>query len=213
RYMPPWKPEPGWTAYRDERRLSTAQIALIQKWVADGMPEGDPAKTPPLPQFTDGWQLGVPDLILELPTSFAVPADGPDIYRNFVLPTKVSEDKWVRAIELKPSAPSVVHHSLFFADTTHKARLEDGRDGQAGFPGFGSVFTIGDPVSAVGGGLGAWAPGTTPAFLPDGIALPLPKDSDFLMQVHFHPNGRAQTEKTVLGLYFGPKPTREMTQL
>ena len=212
-YMPPWKPEPGWSAYRDERRLTSAQIALIQQWVDGGMPLGDPAKAPLPPQYTDGWQLGTPDLILEMPAGYPVPADGPDIYRNFVIATKLTEDKWVRAIELKPSARTVVHHSLFFSDTSGGARKQDGVDGQPGFPGFGSIFTVGDPVSALNGGLGGWVPGTTPAFLPQGIAVPLPKGSDFLLQTHFHPNGLAQTEKTVIGLYFGPAPARLMTQL
>src|SRR4051794_31692461 len=121
RFMPPWKPEPGWTAYRDERRLTTAQIALIQQWVANGMPQGDSTKAPLPPQFTDGWQLGTPDLILEMPTAFSVPADAPDIYRNFVIPTGLTEDKWVRAVELKPTARAVLHHSLFFSDTSSKA--------------------------------------------------------------------------------------------
>ena len=85
--------------------------------------------------------------------------------------------------------------------------------GSPGFPGFGSIFTVGDPLSALNGGLGGWVPGTTPAFLPQGIAMPLPKGSDFLLQTHFHPNGLAQTEKTVIGLYFGPAPARLMTQL
>jgi uncharacterized protein (TIGR03437 family) len=212
-YMPPWKPEPGWSAYRDERRLTAAQISLIQQWVDGGMPLGDQSKAPLPPQYTDGWHLGPPDLILEMPTGYPVPADGPDIYRNFVIPTKLTEDKWVRAIELKPSARTVVHHSLFFSDTTGGARKQDGVDGQPGFPGFGSIFTVGDPVSALNGGLGGWVPGTTPAFLPQGIAIPLPKGSDFLMQTHFHPNGLAQTEKTVIGLYFGPAPARLMTQV
>src|SRR5207253_73573 len=104
RFMPPWKPEPGWAAYRDERRLTAAQIALIRQWVDDGMPEGDRSKLPPMPVLTDGWQLGTPDLILEMPKGFDVPADGQDIYRNFVIPTGVTEDKWVRAVEVKPSA-------------------------------------------------------------------------------------------------------------
>jgi len=213
RYMPPWKPEPGWVAYRGERRLTTDQIALIQQWVQNGMPQGDPAKAPPPPTFSDTWQLGTPDLILELPAAFSVPADGPDIYRNFVLPTNLTEDKWIKAIELRPSARVVVHHSLFFSDTTGGARALDGKDGQPGFPGFGTIFTVGNPLAALNGGLGGWVPGTTPAFLPDGIALPLPKGSDFLMQTHFHPNGQPQTEKTVVGLYFGPAPTRIMTQV
>jgi uncharacterized protein (TIGR03437 family) len=213
RYMPPWKPEPGWVAYRDERRLTPDQIALIQQWVANGMPQGDAAKAPPVPQFPDGWQLGIPDLILEMPTAFSVPADGPDIYRNFVLPTNLTEDQWIKAIELKPSARVVVHHSLFFSDTTGGARALDAKDGQPGFPGFGTIFTVGDPLSAINGGLGGWVPGSTPKFLPEGLALPLPKGSDLLLQTHFHPNGLPQTEKTVIGLYFGPAPARNMAQV
>lgn len=212
-YMPPWKPEAGWTSFRDERRLTPSQIALIKKWVDDGMPQGDPSKTPVLPPFADGWQLGTPDLILELPQAFSVPADGPDVYRNFVVPSGVTEDKYVRAVEVKPLARSVVHHILFFTDTTGGARSVDGKDGQPGFPGFGSIFTIGDPVAALNGGLGGWVPGTTPAFLPSGLGMPLPKNADVLLQIHFHPNGVAQSEKTVIGLYFGPKPARLMTQL
>ncbi len=214
-YMPPWKPEPGWVAYRDERRLTPDQISLIQQWVNAGMPQGDSTKAPLPPQFTDGWQLGTPDLILEMPASFSVPADGPDIYRNFVIPTKLTDDKWVRAVELKPTARAVLHHSLFFSDTSGNARAEEQKtsDGQPGFPGFGTIFSVVDTTSALNGGLGGWVPGTTPAFLPDGIAMPLPKNSDFLLQTHFHPNGMAQVEKTVIGLYFGPAPTRLMTQL
>jgi uncharacterized protein (TIGR03437 family) len=212
-YMPPWKPEPGWAAYRDERRLTQAQIDLIQQWVDGGMQQGDMSKAPVPPVYSDDWQLGRPDLVLEMPQAFSVPADGPDVYRNFVVPSNVTGDKWVRAIEVKPLSRAVVHHMLFFTDSTHTARIQDGKDGQPGFPGFGSIFTVGDPLSTLAGGLGGWVPGTTPAFLPDGIAMPLPNDADLLIQTHFHPNGVATTEKSVIGLYFGPAPTRPMTQM
>lgn len=217
RYMPPWKPEPGWAAYRNERKLTPEQIALIDRWVADGMPRGDQSKEPIPPTFANDWLLGKPDLILEMPAAFNVPADGPDIYRNFVLPTGLTEDKWVTAIELKPSARSVVHHVLFASDRTgaaaRQARLTN--DGQPGFPGLGALFTIqieADPLSALSGGLGGWVPGTTPQFLPAGLAMPLPRGSDLIVQTHFHPTGAAQSERTTVGLYFGHKPDREMTQ-
>lgn len=215
RYMPPWKAEAGWTAYRDERRLTDEQIALIRRWVADGMPEGDPARMPAPPRFPDGWQLGTPDLIVEMPQGFQVPAEGPDIYRNFALPLNLSEDKWVRAIELRPSARSVVHHVLFFSDNTGNARSQDGRDGQPGFPGLGSVFTggVGDLGNALTGGLGGWVPGTTAQFLPEGLAYPLAKGSDLVLQTHFHPSGKAETEKTTIGLYFGPRPERRVMEV
>jgi uncharacterized protein (TIGR03437 family) len=216
RFMPPWKPAPGWVAYRGERRLTSDQIALISQWINDGMPRGDASKEPPAPVFSDTWLLGTPDLILEMPAGFNVPADGPDIYRNFVLQTGLTDDKWVKAIELKPSARAVVHHVLFASDKTGTSRQQDGLDGQPGFPGLGSIFTtqaLADPIGALSGGLGGWVPGTTPAFLPEGIAMALPKGSDLILQTHFHPNGAAQTEKTLVGLYFGPRPDRELTQL
>jgi len=214
RYMPPWKPEPGWVPFRDERRLTDAQIALFQQWYAQGMPQGDPAKTPPVPSFPEGWQLGPPDLILEMPAGFNIPADGPDIYRNFVLPTGLTEDKYVRAIELKPSARVVVHHALFYSDTGGTAQAMDGKDGQPGFPGLGTVFTAqSDPLNALTGGLGGWVPGTTPEFLPQGITMPLQKGSSLLIQMHFHPNGAPQTEKSTIGIYFGPKGERDLTQV
>src|SRR5262249_2663936 len=159
-------------------------------------------------------QLGTPDLILEMPAGFNVPAEGQDVYRNFVLPTNLTEDKWVRAIEIKPSARAVVHHVLFYSDTTGSAQAMDGQDGQPAFPALGTVFTAqGNPLQALTGGLGGWVPGTTPQFLPDGITMPLPKGSALLMQTHFHLNGAPQTEKTVVGIYYGPKPDRVLTQV
>src|SRR4029079_11143303 len=86
RVMAPVHAAHGHGEFADERRLSDPQIAAIRAWVAHGMPRGDAAKMPPLPTFTDGWQLGTPDLILEMPDAFEVPAGGPDVYRNFVLP-------------------------------------------------------------------------------------------------------------------------------
>lgn len=212
KYMPPWKPEPGWVAYRDQRGLTPAQIDLIQQWLAAGAPEGDASKEPAPPKFADGWQLGTPDLILNMAQPFSVPADGPDIYRNFVIHTNLPADQWIRAIEYKPSARTVVHHSLFFADNTGAAASQDGIDGQPGFPGFSSVFAL-NPFNAINGGLGAWVPGTTPNFLPDGVATLLPKGGDFVLQVHFHPNGLAQTEQSTIGLYFGSAPPVQMTQI
>jgi hypothetical protein len=116
RYMPPWQPEPGHGEFRDERRLSDHPIALLRRWVQTGMAEGDPKRLPALPKFSDGWYLGKPDLVVTMDRALNVPADGPDLYRNFVLRLNLPEDKWVTAIELRPSARGVVHHALFFSD-------------------------------------------------------------------------------------------------
>jgi hypothetical protein len=211
RYMPPWKAVEGHGEFLDERRLTDAQIAAIRDWAAAGKPRGDMAKLPPLPTFTDGWQLGKPDLILEMPTAFTVPATGPDIYRNFAIPTGLSEDKWVRAIEFRPSARRAVHHALFsFVRGGAVATLE----GRGGKPGFGGAMPVAlVPGFQPAGDLGTWAVGTAARHFPAGVARRLAKGSDLIIQTHFHPTGKPETEKSIIGLYFadGPPAKRVVT--
>src|SRR5438105_6597869 len=89
RYMPPWKPAEGYGHFRGERRLSDIEIAKIREWAGAGAPEGDPARLPPVPKFSAGWQLGEPDLVAQMPEPFTVPADGPDLYQCFVIPLPI----------------------------------------------------------------------------------------------------------------------------
>ena len=135
RIMPPWKAAPTDYAFGNARGLSDAQIAVLQRWVADGMLEGDRSKLPALPKFTEGWQLGQPSLVVKMPEPFEVPATGPDVYRSFVVPLNLDKDTWVKAVDFRPSATSVVHHSLFFLDATGAARERDERDPLPGFAG------------------------------------------------------------------------------
>src|SRR5262252_2746436 len=135
RYMPPWHAAHGFGEFDQERRLTDEQIAAIGEWVKAGMPQGDLAKMPKLPQFTEGWHLGKPDWVLEMPAGFDIPASGPDIYRNFVIPTGLAEDKWVRAVEFRPSARKVVHHVLYAWVGGGSLKRQDGADGKPGFGG------------------------------------------------------------------------------
>jgi hypothetical protein len=197
RYMPPWQPEPGHGEFAHEQRLSDYQIALIRRWVRTGTAEGDARKLPKMPRFHEGWYLGKPDLVVTMDRAFDVPADGPDIYRNFVLRPNLPEDKWLTAIEVRPSARSVVHHVIYFTDHHRSARKLDGKDGQPGFPSM--AFRGSERV-------GGWAVGARPNKLPDGLAWPFPKGSDLVVQTHFHPSGKAEKEKLTVGLYFADRP-------
>ena len=223
RVMPPWKAA-GDYKFHDARGLSDAQVATLQQWAADGALEGDPAKLPPLPKFTDGWQLGPPDLVLTMADAYEVPARGPDVYQNFVLPLNLDDDVWVRAIDFRPSARGVVHHSLFFLDATGTARELNAEDPAPGFPGgMGGVRLTrgrgaltglgggrgaaqGDLAARVTGSLGGWALGGRALELPDGLAFPVTKGSDLILSTHFHPSGKAEMEKSVVGLYFAKRP-------
>src|SRR4051812_5368216 len=176
--MPPWKAEEASYAYRDERRLTDQQIALLQAWVKSGMPEGDPAEKPQPPKFASGWQLGEPDLVVEMPSAYHVPADGPDIYRNIAVPLGLAEDKWITALDMKPTARAVVHHVLYFADPNgHAHEKQQGTE-----PGFSGMRAGNSTIP-----LGGWAVGAQPSFFPEGLALRVPKGSDLVIQYHFHP--------------------------
>jgi mono/diheme cytochrome c family protein len=204
RYMPPWHAAAGFGEFVGERRLTDAQIASIAAWIAQGMPRGDASKMPKLPAFpADGWRLGQPDLILQMPVGFELPASGPDVFRNFVIPTNLTEDKWVRAIEFRPSARKVVHHAIFTSVPSGQLAARDGADGRPGFGGMSSAGVVANRADSRG--LGGWAVGAQPMTLPEGVALRLPKGSDFLLQLHFHLSGKPETERSLVGIYFADK--------
>jgi mono/diheme cytochrome c family protein len=127
-YMPPWKPIHTGLNFSNDRRLSDVEKKSIDAWIADGCPEGDSTKTPKAPDFPDGWSLGTPDLIVRMDRPFPIPADGPDLYRSFVFPIGLPDDKWIKAIEVRPSARGSVHHALFFLDTDGGAKEQKSLD-------------------------------------------------------------------------------------
>lgn len=198
-YMPPWHAEKGWGQFRNERRLTDAQIATLARWVDAGMPEGDPDKTPEPPQFASGWELGEPDLVVEMEQGYVVPAEGADIYRNFVASIGTTEDKWIRAIEFRPGARAVMHHSLFKADTSGEARKLDAKDDEPGYSGMGGgVRGLID--------LSGWAVGGNARIFPAESPLKLPAGSDFIFESHFHPSGKEEVERSAVAFYFADKP-------
>src|SRR5262249_53031192 len=115
--MPPWKPTDG-LPFHNDRRMSDKDIATLAAWVDAGTPAGEPKDAPPPRQFPDGWQLGKPDLVLTMDSDFQVGPTGRDVFRCMVLPTHLTEDKFVTAVELRPGNPRIVHHTLTFVDTT-----------------------------------------------------------------------------------------------
>ena len=121
RFMPPWLPEHGAPPMADERRLTEDEIGVIRQWTEEGAAEGVAADLPPLPRWTDGWQLGAPDLVAEMPTAYTLPAEGRDVYRNFVIPLSVPTRRFVRAVEFRPNS-KVFHHIFLRFDRSRQSR-------------------------------------------------------------------------------------------
>ncbi len=204
RRMPPWKAEPGHGDFEDVRRLSDAEIKLLAQWAESGAKEGKASDLPPAPKFTEGWQLGQPDLILKMAEPFEVRADGRDVYRCFVLPTGLTEDRTVAAVEFRPGNRRVVHHALYFLDNTGAARKKDEADPGPGYSSFGGIGIV--PT----GSLGGWAPGATARRLPEGTGRMLRKGSDVVLQIHYHPSGKVEKDQSTLGIYFTRKPAQRL---
>jgi len=204
RSMPPWKASPHvGVAFKDARTLSGHDVATLVAWAEAGAPEGDRADLPQPAVFADDWQLGTPDLVIDTGTDYPVPANGEDIYRCFVVPTNLDKDMYVSAIEYRPGNRRVVHHILSYVDTSGKARERDQADPGPGYSCFGGP---GEPIN---GDLGGWAPGNRPSQLPAGVGRSLPKKSDVIIQVHYHPSGKAETDRSQIGLCFARKPVKQ----
>src|ERR1051326_6570384 len=207
RKMPPWKPVEG-SDYQNERKLTKAEIATLAAWVDGGLAEGDPKDAPPAKKFTEGWQLGKPDLVLSVDDDFHLAASGKDHFRCYPLPTNLTEDKFVTAVEVRPGNPRVVHHALLFIDTRGKGReleqKEKDREKKDDEPDHGPGYSVG--MGGIGfppsGALRGWAPGIMPSFTPEGTGFRLPKNSDVVLQLHYHRDGRPEKDRTQIGIYF-----------
>ena len=196
RLMPPWKPARDFGQFRNEHRLSSGQIRLLADWIRDGMPRGPKQLQPEVPDFPQGWQHGEPDIVLTMPEPFTIPADGPDIYQHFVIPTGLLQNRLIRAVEFRAGQAEVVHHAFMYFDTTGTARRLDAATPEPGYERLGS------PGFRVSGTLGGWGPGGTVIPLPDGMGRPLPAGADLVLQVHYHPTGRVLRDRSRVGLYF-----------
>ena len=206
RAMPPWKAAPHvGPKFKHDRSLSAKDIATLSAWAEAGAPRAIPPTCRRRRKFPDDWTLdGGPDLVLDIGTDFPIPATGADIYRCFVVPTSLPADVYVSAIEYRPGNRRVVHHILAYVDTTGEARKRDAAEPGPGYTCFSG------PGVEIHGDLGGWAPGNQPSQLPDGIGRSLPRNGDVIIQVHYHPSGKAEVDRTRIGLQFARKPIRQI---
>jgi tetratricopeptide (TPR) repeat protein len=201
RTMPPWKPEPGFGSFVGERRLSDADVDIIQKWIASGSPEGDPRELPPMPAAAATWQMGMPDLIVGMPEAYELKAAGADVFRTFVVPIPVTATRYVRGIEVRPGSAAAVHHASVKIDSTQSSRELDAEEPGPGYDGGG-----GRTARFPDGHFFAWTPGQAPYLLPDGTAWRLDPSTDLVLELHMTPTGRSEPVRTEIGFFFTDAP-------
>jgi Flp pilus assembly protein TadD len=202
RYMPPWPPAHGYGEFAGDRSLTPEQIQLFADWLKQNKPEGNPADAPAPPHFDSQWQLGPPDLILKMDKPYTLPAAGVDVFRNFILPSGVTQSKFVRGFELHLDNPRVVHHANVVLDRTQSLRKRDGEDGSPGFPGMDVITEAAansfDPDSH----FLFYKPGSVLRPEPDDMAWRLDPSTDLVLNLHLQPTGKPEKVQAEIGLYF-----------
>ncbi len=204
RLMPPWKVEPGLGPFIGQHPLSAAEITLLQRWAAEGALEGNPAAAAQVhgpPPWTEGWQLGKPDLILQLDQPYALAADGTDAFHIFVIPIPTQVTRYVRGLEFRPGNPRVVHHANIRIDRTPTSRRLDEADPGPGYDGL-----IARSAEYPDGHFLGWTPGQAGPLLPKGLAWTLDTHTDLVVELHMQPTGKPETVAPSIGLYFGADP-------
>ncbi len=183
RRMPPWHADPRYGHFQNDRRLTPTERATLIAWADQGTPLGDSKAIPEPRHFPEGWVVGTPDVILEMPREYTVQAEGFVDYQYFRIPTGFTEDRWVQSIECLPGDRSVVHHIIAYLEVK---RPKEGDDGQIH--------------------LGGYAPGELPCVYEPGIAKFVPAGSTILLQVHYTPNGKVRTDRSRVGMIFAKTP-------
>lgn len=205
RYMPPWLAEPGYGRFQHERKLTDAQIELIAAWAKAGAPEGDPKDKPSPVKFAEGWHAGEPNKVVAMGAGHTVPADGPDEFICFVVPLNLEQDAYLQTAEFRPGNRRVVHHGVIYIDESGAARRLAGADGS--YPCFGG------PRVTSTGIIAGWAPGQMQDAGDPDLTLMLKKGSDLVVQIHYHPSGKPETDTSSIGLTFGAPPKRGKTSI
>jgi hypothetical protein len=210
RTMPPWKADPQFGQFANDDRLTEAEVATLVRWVEGGATEGPAAALPPLPRFVDGWNIGKPDLEIALPQPVAVPRSGTLDNQYFTVPTGLTEDRWVSAIEIRPGNRRVLHHATVFLVGG------GGDDGPPGVPcrdaKWAEQVIARARERARRGGLFAreylysWTPGSSPFAAPPGGARRIPAGAQIVFEMHYAPNGQATEDRTRIGLVFQRAP-------
>jgi hypothetical protein len=210
RKMPPWFADERCGKFANDPTLTDAQIATLADWAAAHAPAGDPKDAPPPVHWAAGWNIGEPDVTLQMPHPVAIPSEGDVPYTYVILPTHFAEDRWVRMSEIRPSNRAVVHHAVAYV-------REPGSSWLRGAP-VGTPFSAEDlkdeklrrdAMWTDSDVLLVYAPGSSPDRWPSGYAKLIPAGSDIVLQMHYTTRGSNTEDRTRVGLVFSREQPRK----
>jgi hypothetical protein len=189
--MPPWHADPRYGKFLNERRLSREEADTLLTWIEQGCRKGDDKDLPAPVEWLEGWKIGKPDKIFTMTEEFKVPATGVLGYKKFTIDPGFTEDMWVQAAECRPGNRAVVHHILVYIQER-----------------FRPIYSLDGTAATLVG----WAPGDMPAIFTPGMAKRIPVGAKLVFEVHYTPNGTAQTDRSSVGIRFAPRPPEHVVE-
>ncbi len=232
--MPPWYADPHYGKFANDRTMADSDMNTLVAWVDGGSAAGNPKDAPAPVEFTKGWAIPKPDLVIEMPQSFDIPASGTIDYQYIVIPTNFTEDKYVQFAEARPGDRERVHHIIAFirepgspwlkdakpgvpfvpAELIREARKRAAEQAQSGQPGERRQRR-GDDGGGFGGDLlCGYAPGLPPQTVKPGQAKLVKAGSDIVLQMHYTANGKAGHDQSKIGIVFAKEtPTQRLITL
>jgi hypothetical protein len=204
--MPPWFADPGYAHLANERRLLDREITTLAAWADSGAPAGDPATAPPAIAFENGWNIK-PDIVIEMPKPFELPAHGTINYKYVLVKANFKEDMWVTAAEMRPGDPAVLHHGKVWVRPVGSSWMSKAvpgeayeRESHAAIMGLNAIEEGNDILGKFNPGLGAQR------FDVGGAAKFVPKGSDLVFELHYTTSGKPTADVSKLGLVLAKNP-------
>ena len=218
--MPPWFANSAHGNFSNDRSLTAAESSTLTQWVDQGAKEGNHKDAPAPATFTSGWAIGAPDLVVEMPQAVTIPAKGTIEYSWIVVPTNLTEDRWIDSVEVRPGAREQVHHIVLYSRDQGSKFMSAA---QTGVP-FTPPGRQGTPPPRKDDGKGVWefqfsppgveiqglyVPGGVPYTCKPGQARLLKAGSDIVFQMHYTSNGKEAVDKSRVGFRFSKTPPKE----
>ena len=180
--MPPWPADREYSTLLDEMYLTESQINVFNEWIETGSIQGDPNQETPMPEFPEGSNIGVPDMVFEMESPYSLTGNYQDDYRCFIIDLGDNDEIDIAALEFIPGNLEAVHHAILVAVPDGSADNLDQQDSEYGYECFGDFGT-----NNISDFLGGYAPGTFTRKWPEGMAQKIPENSDLILQIHYAP--------------------------
>lgn len=210
--MPPWFADPRWGRFANDPSLSAEEIQTIERWATNGAPAGGPSDAPPVITWPRDWSIR-PDIQLEMPKAFPIPAKATIDYQYLILPLNFKEDRWIAGAQIRPSDPSVVHHAVLYVREPKSAWLHDVPIGVMYAPPKSDSKALRQARDTKEDILAIYTPGAVVSKFPNGMAKKIPAGADLVLQFHYTSKSTEAQDRTRIALELTTKPAKRLLTL